>query len=218
MAGTPWTFTVTPSTITEVTVTDGTTTVTLQDTEITPGVPSFTTSAFVETTTVTVSATGYTSKSVVVGTSTIDMTNYVSNITKGSVNYVLKDANATTALASKAATDLSNVTAVGTSSSAGWAMPSDTYEALTPGASGATYQAPANGYFTALFTATGGDAWGLLSTPGQVGQHCFWPTVGGGTRAHVPILKSQLLTVQYGSATLDSLVFTYAEGSKSEAN
>lgn len=45
-------------------------------------------------------------------------------------------------------TNLSNVTATGSSTAAGWAMPSTTYTDLTLGASGATYTAPANGYFT----------------------------------------------------------------------
>lgn len=52
-----------------------------------------------------------------------------------------------TDLNGKADVDLTNVNASGTSRGASWAMPSNTYDNLTIGASDTTYTAPANGYF-----------------------------------------------------------------------
>ena len=52
----------------------------------------------------------------------------------------------TEALNGKVDLDLSNVTNTGTSSAAGWAMPSDTYTGVTIGASGATYTASHDGW------------------------------------------------------------------------
>lgn len=73
MAGYPWTVTVSPTTIDEVTITAGTTTETVTCGEIVPtilgdGDWGFTTSAFPETTEVTLSATGYNDVTAIVGT------------------------------------------------------------------------------------------------------------------------------------------------------
>ena len=73
MAGYPWTVTVSPTTIDEVTITAGTTTETVTCGEIVPskvgdGDWGFTTSTFPETTDVTISATGYNDVTAVVGT------------------------------------------------------------------------------------------------------------------------------------------------------
>lgn len=68
MAGYSWIFFVSPDTITEVTATDGVTTVTVQATGGGMTVPFFETSAFPETTEVTLSATGYNKVTAIVGT------------------------------------------------------------------------------------------------------------------------------------------------------
>lgn len=79
MAGYPWQFTVLPSSINSVSITNGSKTVTvnrgsgkIDDT--------FLTGAFVETNTVTISATGYQDVTTVVGTSTITMTPIVNSL------------------------------------------------------------------------------------------------------------------------------------------
>lgn len=66
MAGDPWIFNTTPSTIMSVTVTDGTTTVTLPTMVQTGG--TFSTTTFLSGVTVTLSATGYNDVTAVVGT------------------------------------------------------------------------------------------------------------------------------------------------------
>lgn len=99
----------------------------------------------------------------------------------------------------------------------GWSMPSSTYEDLTPGASGASYTAPANGYVTVDITANNNNAWALIVCNG-VGQHCFWPTSGGGTRAHISVKKGASFAISYSNGTINKVRFVYAEGSKSEAN
>lgn len=68
MAGYSWIFFVSPDTITEVTATDGVTTVTVQATGGGMTVPFFETSAFPETTEVTLSAAGYNKVTAIVGT------------------------------------------------------------------------------------------------------------------------------------------------------
>jgi hypothetical protein len=54
---------------------------------------------------------------------------------------------------------LSNLVGAGTSRGAGWAMPSDTYEDLTLGASGTTYTAPANGWVSLVLKANASLGW-----------------------------------------------------------
>lgn len=59
-------------------------------------------------------------------------------------------------LSNKADTDLANVTDTGYTKMAGAGMPGTTYTDLAIGASGATYTAPANGYFY-IYGGSGGD-------------------------------------------------------------
>ena len=122
-----------------------------------------------------------------------------------------------TDLNGKADVDLSNVTDTGYIKMARASMPSATTIFLTVGASGSTYTAPANGWVTAIFTTTVTNGWGLV-TSNNVGQHCFWPTTGGSTRAHIPVRKGSIFRLDYGEVRVDSLAFTYAVGSESEAS
>lgn len=235
MAGTPWDFTVLPNTITEVTITNGSTTVTVQK----EASGKFFTGAFVETATVTISATGYASKTATVGDAVVDFSSYVSNITKDGVTYQLKDANATTLLTTKADTNLSNLTATGKarfttkantdlsnvnntgkSTAAGWAMPSGTHVNLTLGASGTTYTAPANGYFCIKASnegATGNYQSSYSTSYGGRGQITSYGYSSNGGDI-VPMTKGQTMTFVYETnVTNCSITFVYAEGSKSEA-
>lgn len=100
MAGFSWTFTVSPDTITEVTVTDGVTTVTVQATGGGMIVPFFETSAFPETTEVTLSATGYNDVTAIVGTTSsvtfteASTTPTVAYLSDGTNTYEIKDSQA----------------------------------------------------------------------------------------------------------------------------
>ena len=116
-------------------------------------------------------------------------------------------------LTTVADTSLSNVTDTGTSSSAGWAMPSTSYENITVGASGATYQAPANGYFTAV---CGGDVH-IVNYSTNMSTTTAGTTLGGGS-TYVPVKKGDNVVISYSTADYLALLFIYAEGSKSEAN
>lgn len=122
-----------------------------------------------------------------------------------------------TDLNGKADVDLTNVNNTGYTKMAGASMPSTKTIFLTVGASGTTYTAPANGWVTATFTVTDANGWGLV-TANNVRQHCFWPTTGGGTQAHIPVNKGSIFRLDYGQVRCDSIAFTYAKGSESEAN
>lgn len=113
---------------------------------------------------------------------------------------------------------LSNVNNLGTSRGAGWAMPSDTYVALTAGATGTTYTAPSDGYFyasgyanatsegivlynlSALFGITGGASYTLTD------YHCF-----------IPVKKNDVVQLWFNTSTI-TFRFIYAKGSESEAS
>ena len=117
--------------------------------------------------------------------------------------------------------DLSNVNATGTSTGANWAMPSSTYDDLTVGASGATYTAPANGYFCIKISNYGntGNYQAYYTTSyggrGQLTAYSYC-SFGG---AIVPMLKGQTLEFHYEGSTADrSIRFVYAKGSESEAS
>ena len=105
MAGYPWRFTLTPTTINQITVTDGSTTVTLNRTDIGKTDTGFSTNAFVETNYVSISADGYeTLQHIEIGTSNITMTpanQYFSKFSDGTNTYVVKDAEARSSLANK---------------------------------------------------------------------------------------------------------------------
>lgn len=120
-------------------------------------------------------------------------------------------------LTSAANTSLSNVISTGTSSSAGWAMPSGTYVDLTLGASGVTYTAPANGYFMLHMVADNSGQYIQLVniTSGLI---CFNNSSGAyGITAAVQAQKSDVIACEYtATGSVLSFKFIYAEGSKSE--
>lgn len=140
-------------------------------------------------------------------------------------NYSALSANAQSGVAvasainGKADTDLSNVTDTGTSSSAGWAMPSSTKEAITVGASGAQYQAPANGWFSFVTTNTATQNHYTYLT--NETTHISSYAMGNSSivaRGSIEAKKGDYVTLGYYSSTIGEFYFVYAEGSKSEAN
>lgn len=129
------------------------------------------------------------------------------------------------ALTSKADVDLTNVDATGTSSVAGWAMPSDIFDTLTLGASETMYTAPANGFF-ALRKAAGitGNYYlqvELYSSNDTLIAPVYWfdtPSITTDCAVFfVPVKKGQKIKVTYTiTGTNYYFRFIYAEGSKSE--
>lgn len=127
----------------------------------------------------------------------------------------------------KADTDLSNVTNTGTSTAAGWAMPSDIFDTLTLGASETLYTAPANGFFT-LKKAAGITGSYYLQVELYNENDTFIAPVYWFDRPSVTtecavffvsVKKGQKIKVTY---TINGITyyfrFVYAEGSKLEAN
>lgn len=125
-----------------------------------------------------------------------------------------------TDLNGKADVDLTNVNNAGTSRSAGWAMPSDTYVDLTLGASGTTYTAPANGWFWVRHR-TSSNGGGLTTDISK--NNMFIYGTGRKTVANavisdfLPVKKGAILTFYYDSGKDTAIRFIYAQGSESEA-
>ena len=116
---------------------------------------------------------------------------------------------------SGANTDLSNLTSTGKSTGAGLAMPSSTYDALTLGASGSSYAAPANGYISLLFygSVANGSSVVMLNTSNYL---CNQGRNGGYNNScysFIPLLKGQKAQIHYnGTPTSVDFRFIYAEG------
>ena len=120
--------------------------------------------------------------------------------------------NIATDLNGKANVSLSNVNGTGSSTGAGWAMPSDTYVGLTLGASGSTYTAPANGWV--LFTGQG-DGY-IALTQGNITVYNTFNTTGNYYSIFLPVHKG-IFTAEYNNITLRAFRFIYAQGTESEA-
>ena len=101
------------------------------------------------------------------------------------------------------------------------AMPSSKYINLTSGASGATYTAPANGYFTfSLKSSSANHAYysaAIVPSNSEVAllrSHGWIPSTASNSNARgfLPCKKGQRLYLGYYNATIDLLQFTYTEG------
>lgn len=108
----------------------------------------------------------------------------------------------------------------------GAGMPSDRYIDLTLGASGSSYTAPANGYFTiSKLTNTDKNQNMTLTNTGKDGSFTEWgthiinrcvnPVNGGAVSTFIPASKGDIVKVTYtAGGTLEGFRFIYAEGSK----
>lgn len=124
-----------------------------------------------------------------------------------------------TDLNSKADVDLSNVNNAGTSLGAGWAMPSNTYNSLTLGASGTQYTAPANGWYYIEGATTGGsNATATLDIIGNKISVILTTNSAHGIAYPIPVLKGDTITIYYGRFNVSYFRFIYAVGSESEAS
>lgn len=123
--------------------------------------------------------------------------------------------------------NLSNISDNGTSTGASWAMPSNTYDDLTLGASNSTYTAPADGYFCMIKNSnTNNQYFGmyclkdgettLAANTHEYGVNCWTPT-SGGCNGLLPIKKGRICAINYslGGAT-EYFRFIYAKGSEWE--
>lgn len=115
-------------------------------------------------------------------------------------------------------TNLSNVTNTGTSTGAGWAMPSSVYDDLTIGAHGTTYTAPANGYFYCQGYAGSGAYVSLFNQTKNFGASAPTGNSGSTVFCLCPAQKGDVVATYFYGGSLSVLRFIYAEGSKSEAN
>lgn len=112
----------------------------------------------------------------------------------------------------KADVDLSNVNNSGKSIAAGWAMPSTFFEALTLGASGASYTAPKNGYFDLRKGANAGE---YIKITGQVEIAISQATNDSALSCFTPVKKGDSVSIFYtASGTTYLFRFVYAEGDK----
>lgn len=124
-----------------------------------------------------------------------------------------------TDLNGKADTDFSNVTDAAKIAMANASMPSDTYENLTLGASGATYIAPADGWFGCTISVTAG-SFNMTNTTANSAFGTMFNANAGIVKAILPVKKGDEMLLQYTAAatqTYKTLRFIYAQGSESEA-
>lgn len=110
-------------------------------------------------------------------------------------------------------TSLSNLTPAGKTVCAHMAMPSGTYDNLTLGTTGATYTAPADGYFALASTF---DANGYLYMY-RSGTPRYGTTLGyvasQWVDSFIPVAKGDVIIIQYnGTASVQSFKFIYANG------
>lgn len=128
-----------------------------------------------------------------------------------------EDSVLTTLLDAKADTSLSNLTTTGEAVVPHLSMPGSTRTALTVGASGSTYTAPADGYFYAqgkgAASSTNTHTYIELKTQTQGVSQGVYGASAYGYKVYIPVLKGTEVTLDYqASVTNLSLVFIYAKG------
>lgn len=97
-------------------------------------------------------------------------------------------------------------------------MPSDKYIDLTLGASGSTYTAPANGWFT-FAKFTNGTNQHIFIKGSLIGSELKAPNSGTGLTVFLPVQKGDSVRVGYNAGGETAYFrFIYAVGSESEAS
>lgn len=120
---------------------------------------------------------------------------------------------------SGANTDLSNLTDLGKSQVANLAMPSDVTTSLTVGSSGDTYTAPSDGYF--LFrTNNNASSNNYTYLYNLTANLCSYAMAGSNIVAAGFVLAraGDIVRLEYYNSTIDTFTFTFAQGTKQEAN
>jgi hypothetical protein len=94
------------------------------------------------------------------------------------------------------------------------AMPGDKYIDLTLGATGSTYTAPADGYFTWQVNTTDvNQFFGMVNTTaGRVQSFQWVPINGGGCHGFIPARKGDICSVSYTASSVIFFRFVYAAG------
>ena len=119
-------------------------------------------------------------------------------------------------ISGKANTDADNFTATGKETITSYAMPSVSYTDLSVGASGATYTAPADGYYYAKGTSSG--TWQELAmvctladgTSLDYASNCWAPSAND-IHVIIPVRKGAVVAF-YHSANVSIFRFIYAQG------
>ena len=96
-------------------------------------------------------------------------------------------------------------------SGSGIDMPSNRHINLTPGASGATYTAPANGWFAVLQIQSNTGYCNLYSN--SVIGFMYYGIAETSLKASIPVKKGDIVTYGYSNvSSIEYLIFIYAEG------
>ena len=130
--------------------------------------------------------------------------------TLSAANAAVSETNTAAMLGTKADISASNFNAIGRSKIAGYSMPSSRYNNLTLGASGSTYIAPANGYFTYLaMSSEAGQYVNIYSSKIGVMQ----TGIGSSTsyKGIIPVQKDDIVTFAY-TMSVSEFRFVYTEG------
>jgi hypothetical protein len=125
--------------------------------------------------------------------------------------------NVMTDLALKADKDFTNIDNTAKIAMAHNAMPSDTYDDISWGASGDTYTATADGYFIAQRQTTGSNQYlDIRNSTTGLGSRIAYASSGSTLIAFLPVKKGDVITITYTAGTASTLRFIYAVGTESE--
>lgn len=114
--------------------------------------------------------------------------------------------------ATKANINADNFSVAGKAVLAGLGMPSSRYTDITPGATGTTYTAPANGWFFMDVGLTGADGAAQLLCD-KIGVSAIPHSGVSSSSAFLPVKAGDVVELTYGnSATFNTFRFIYAEG------
>ena len=94
----------------------------------------------------------------------------------------------------------------------GWGMPSSKYIDLTLGASGATYTAPANGYYAIRMTSSEAQFISMVNDNNGAQSFQVFPGPGWEAGTYIEVKKGQVISIHYNCPTKNMFRFIYAEG------
>ena len=98
-------------------------------------------------------------------------------------------------------------------SGSGVGFPSNRYDDLELGASGATYTAPANGYFNVDGASSSSVGWvQLVNVSTRINSMAWNTSAENGLRCFVPVKKGDKVSIPYYNFKNVTLRFIYAEG------
>lgn len=119
-----------------------------------------------------------------------------------------------TDLGDKADKNLDNLNSTGKAVVCNLPMPSARYDVLVAGASGTTYTAPADGWFTCGISGTPGSSYFEIVnySTGDNGLGSTAANLGGWGRAICPAKKGDPVTIWHNSPTVETFCFVYAQG------